>query len=354
MKKIYLYLFLILPAVSVAQPSLTSSLAPPVNSMMIYYDANVPNPPFTFGITGTMNTWDFTVLTPAMGNEDTVYILNPATTPGAAVFPTATHGILEGPDGDITMLGINSSNISFLGIIADPSGMGTPVFATANPHGISMTFPYTYGSSVNSNTTLEVFTTGAAIGEPSVDSVHFLSHLSFTADVIASGDMILPSGTYPSLLERRVNHFIDSLFIKSALTMNQWMLSPDYPELNTDSAYYWYSDQSLLHYAHALYDSSGLHDVHYYMSLTTTGVDAPVIQSEVIAYPNPTTNFLGIRGLNLPAASTWMIYDNTGRLVLQGKYDLNSLNVEMLSKGTYILKLETPEGENHQVRFNKN
>jgi len=354
MKKIYLILLLALPVISVAQPSLTSSLAPPVNSMILYYDANVPNPPFIFSVSGTTNTWDFTTLTPAIGNEDTVYIMDPATLPGSAVFPTATHGIFEGGDNDINMLNINASNVSFLGVIADPSGMGLPVSAVANPHATFMTFPYTYGSSINSNSTLEVYTTGATIGEPTVDSVHYISHLNVNADVVASGNMIIPSGSYPSLLERRVNHNIDSLWFKSAATMNLWTLSPDFPETYIDSAYYWYSDQSLQHYAHALYDSAGLYDIHYYMSQTTTGIDAPSINSDVIAYPNPTTNFLGIRGLNLPAASTWTIYDAAGKLVLQGKYDLNSLNVQTLSKGSYLLKLETPEGEKHQVRFNKN
>jgi hypothetical protein len=355
MNKIYSILLLfILPLISAGQISLDATMAPPLNSMLIYYDANVPSPPFVFGTSGTSNTWDFSAITTFPGEEDTVFYFSPSAYPEASAFPSATHATYEGGDNSVNILSIDASAITFLGLVGDPIGTGTTQALPLHPPVTAMTFPYTYGSSDNASTYIEIFTTGAAIGQPTVDSVHYKGTLIISAEVIASGDMILPSGTIPSLLERQIKTSIDSAWVKGLITGNQWIAAPSFPTSSQDSAFYWYSDQSLEHYAHALYDSSGLHDVHFFKEQVMVGVNEVAGRTKQLnVFPNPTHDFLGINGLNFPA-SEWSIFNSQGSEVLKGNFNLGKLNVENLKQGTYLLKLKTVNGEIHQVKFIKN
>lgn len=348
-------MLLVLPVISHCQISLNASMAPNVNSMMIYYDANVPTPPFTFSKSGTTNTWDFTSITPVPGADDTVYFVEPSSLIGGNSFPTATFGTYETGDQSITMVEVDANSMSFLGLIGDPVGIGVNSPVIANPPAVSMNFPYTYGSVVNSNTSIEVITTGIAIGQPGIDSVHYKSSFELNAMVIASGDMVLPSGTLSALLERQINTTIDTAWIKAATTGNQWVIAPNFPTTSMDSSFYWYSDQSLQQYAHALYDDTGLHDVNYFKSMLTTGIAKNLASSQnVKVYPNPVNDFLGIQGLNLPSSSEWKVYNLTGQQIMLGTSDLNQLNMRSLKAGSYLLQLSSSTGEQFQVRFIKN
>lgn len=356
MIKIYTTVVLLaICGMSYGQISLTAAMAPPVNSMFIYYDANVPSPAFTFSKSGINNTWDFASITPAMGAEDTVFFFPPSNYPLASIFPSATHATYEGGDATVTILEIGSGSASYLGVVGDPLGTGTQIALPANPPMTNMTFPYTYGSNTITNSYLDVFTTGAAIGQPTIDSVHYRSWGNVVSDIIAAGNMILPSGTFPALLERRVNNSVDSAWVKSVALGNIWMPAPTPPTTSVDSAFYWYSDQSLQHYAHALYDETGvMHDVHYFMSQLSTGISNVDNLKAVNVFPNPTHDFLGINGFDFPANSKWSVYNSAGQELINGNYSLNNLNVQELKPGTYVLRLTTPTGEQHVVRFVKN
>lgn len=351
----YTLLLLAVCELSYGQISLDASMAPPLNSMIIYYDANVPSPPFTFSKSGINNTWDFASLSPAMGAEDTAFFFPPSNYAGASSFPTATHATYEGGDDRITMISITAGSASYAGFIGDLIGTGTTMPLAATPPAVSMNFPYTYGSTVNSSTFVELFTTGAAIGQPTIDSVHYKTSLNLNGAVIAAGNMILPSGTLPSLLERHINTTTDTAWMKGAATGNMWVVAPGWPTTTIDSSFYWYSDQSLQHYAHALYDDTGLHDVHYFKSQSTTGITNPGIQSmQAAVFPNPTSDFLNIHGLSLPPVAKWSVYNTAGQKVLEGATHPSQVNVQSLKQGTYILQLLTPGGELHEMRFIKN
>ena len=347
-------LLVLLPGLAVSQISLDASMAPPVNSLFIYYDANVPSPPFTFNRSGASNTWDFSALAPVVGEEDTVFFVDPATVPGGGAFPSATHATYEGGDVSISMISVNSSSLNFLGYVGDPIGTGTnsPVFA--QPPVIAMNFPYSFGNTINGNTYYEVFTTGAAIGQPTVDSVRYKSNLIINTEVIAAGNIILPSGTFASILEQQINDNIDSAMIKGATTGNQWVMAPGFPSASLDTSYYWYTDQSLQHVAHALYDDTGLYDVHYFKEMHSTGVNTlKENASAIIAYPNPVQDFLGVKGLNFENIKEWSITNVDGQLIMKGTSGLEHLNVRNLSAGTYLFGIISGNGQSSTVRFVK-
>ena len=93
---------LTLPMLAQSQVSLNASMAPAVNSKIIYYDANVPNPPFTFGKSGTNNIWDFTNVTAWPGAEDTTYIISPSSLPPQ--LPASAHPTPAAPSDELTRL----------------------------------------------------------------------------------------------------------------------------------------------------------------------------------------------------------------------------------------------------------
>lgn len=353
-KLFYTIMALTFPLIADAQISLDASMTPPVNSMLIYYDANVPSPPFTYSKSGTNNTWDFSSIFAFPGEDDTVFYLAPSSIPGASAFPTSTHATYEGGDETVSFIKIDAGSYTYLGVLGDIVGTGTPTTMAANPPPVRMTFPYTYGSTGTSTTYLEIYTTGAAIGQPSIDSIHYRMTLSFDAEVIAAGNMILPSGTYSALLERNINTTVDSAWMKGAATANQWVMAIGFPMTTIDSSFYWYSDQSLEHYAHALYDDTGLHDVHYFKSQLTTGIKSIPNANPMVAYPNPVHDFLGIRGANLPATTQWTMNNLAGQQVLSGQSDLQRLNIQSLPEGNYILNIFTADGKSHQLRIIKN
>ena len=354
MKKRYsLLLLFAIPILSDAQISLTSSMAPPHGSSFIYYDANVPVPAFTFSKSGTTNTWDFTLISPLPAEEDTVFILDPAPIAGSASFPTATHALRGHDEPAYTMIQITGTTASILGITGDVLGTGTNFIAVLNPPGTAMTFPYTYGSSVSGTSTMEIFTTGAVIGQPTIDSVRYKSTIIGNSDVIAAGNIIVPSGTFPSLLERQITTTIDSAWIKGALTFNQWVPAPTFPMTTVDSSFNWYSDQSLQKYAHALYDDTGLNDVIFYKS-SITGINETIVTANPAIYPNPVHNTLYLDPALTKFSNYQMhIYDANGKDVMHGKGNLQKINIAQLKSGVYFLNITTDDGQKSVHRFVK-
>lgn len=344
-----------LPLLAFSQVSLNSSMAPAVGSKIVYYDANVPSPAFTFSKSGTSNTWDFSSIAAVPGADDTTYIVSPSSISGGSAFPTATHCIYDdGASPSYTMLKVNSTGVTYLGAVADPVGTGSYVPLALVPPLQVLTFPYTYGSSGGGTAYISLTLSGAAVGQPTLDSVRSKSTVVGQRNVIASGNMILPSGTLAAILERSIDTQIDSIFGKSALTNNQWVFLNR--STSTDSAFYWYTNQSLEPYAHALYDNTGLHDVNYYRETLVTGLDeTKAMPTAGNVYPNPVNNILYF---NLPAVSKGdyelKMLNAEGQLVMKGNTTMNQMDVSRLVPGVYILQLTDADGNMSSTKFIKN
>lgn len=343
-----------IPVIGYSQVTLTSSLAPSPGTMFLYYDANVPNPPFTFNKSGTANTWDFSTLFASPSDEDTVSILFPTNAPAASSFPGATHVQHENGEGSYTFLKINSSGIQFMGAANDITGSGNYMPMVANMPLTAMAFPYTYGNSNSASGYFEVYATGASVGQPLADSVHYKSSINVQRDVIAGGDIIIPAGTFPAILERSIDNSIDTLWIKSSLTGGQWTISPGFPQTNLDSSFYWYTNQSLQPYAHALFDNTGtMHDVTYYKT-TTASVISENTYDNIGLYPNPAADILN---LDLPSGNgdySIIIYNVSGEVVYTINTSYSIFNISNLQKGFYIIEVRNNKGFKYSTKFVKN
>lgn len=355
MKRIYLMsMSLLFTFGATAQVTLNASLTPTHGTQFIFYDANVPTPAFTFSKSGTSNTWDFTAIAPLPTEYDTVFILDPASVTGAtAAFPTATHVTREHDSPNFTVIKVDNSGISLLGMMGDIFGTGINLVAPVNPPPSFMTFPYSFGSGTNSTGVIEIKETGNFIGQPTIDSVWLKSTIMTDRDVIAGGNMIIPSGTFPSILERSITTQIDSAWMKSALTGNMWVPAPGFPTSVTDSAFYWYTGQSLQPYAHALFDDTGLHDVVFFKN-SVVGLNETEVSDALSIYPNPVQNELHFTLAGMGSSMyNITVFDLRGREVLRANGSLSKMNVSMLAPGLYHFLVADDRGHVASKRFIK-
>ncbi|CAD7811515.1 hypothetical protein CHRY9390_02369 [Chryseobacterium aquaeductus] len=63
------------------------------------------------------------------------------------------------------------------------------------------------------------------------------------------------------------------------------------------------------------------------------------LEENPVLYPNPATYFIYFK--NLKESGTYQIFDNSGRIILQGKSDHEKIDIRNLVKGNYILQMKT-------------
>ncbi|MBD8084413.1 BspA family leucine-rich repeat surface protein [Chryseobacterium caseinilyticum] len=64
-----------------------------------------------------------------------------------------------------------------------------------------------------------------------------------------------------------------------------------------------------------------------------------VLESDFSIYPNPASDFIYFK--NIKDGVSYIIFDNSGRIVLQNNLDKNQIDVRILMKGNYIIQLKT-------------
>ena len=70
-------------------------------------------------------------------------------------------------------------------------------------------------------------------------------------------------------------------------------------------------------------------------------------------YPNPTTNYLNISLADNETLTKVIVFDISGKIVIENSDSATLLNVENLSKGMYIIKMFS-ENKSYQSKFIKN
>jgi hypothetical protein len=84
------------------------------------------------------------------------------------------------------------------------------------------------------------------------------------------------------------------------------------------------------------------------------GLGIQVLSDEVLSvYPNPANSILNI---NFPGGfknQNYSIYDVSGKLVLNGVINQNSINIESLTDGIYFLELNSDKNSD-RMKFIKN
>ena len=159
-------------------------------------------------------TWDFSSL--SIDTIDTVFFLNPASTPYSDSFPSANLALLDELEGMFIYLISSSSSVQVLGAAGLDSGK---VFvATFNPPDTKIKFPSTYLTSFTGNSDMErKFYMGDTIypGPPKVitmDSLYVKNSVVKYDTMDGWGTVITPLGSYSALRQKTIECHSDSIW----------------------------------------------------------------------------------------------------------------------------------------------
>lgn len=83
-----------------------------------------------------------------------------------------------------------------------------------------------------------------------------------------------------------------------------------------------------------------------------TGIEDQHTKNEMLIYPNPFSDYLMITH-ELPGADPYQIYSATGAVILTGKIDGERISTSKLSKGMYLLRIVTHNGQTKSVKIVK-
>jgi hypothetical protein len=88
--------------------------------------------------------------------------------------------------------------------------------------------------------------------------------------------------------------------------------------------------------------------------MLSVGVPSIENNRQLVAYPNPTRDFLGVKGLDVMPANEWKIFDLNGKLISEGKSNLSQIDVQNFTSGSYIIRITGTNGQSNEIRFTKN
>ena len=85
------------------------------------------------------------------------------------------------------------------------------------------------------------------------------------------------------------------------------------------------------------------------LELTSTVSTTEIENVEMDIYPNPTNNFLNIKSDMKYIGANYSVFDNSGKVVLNGLItsNLTTINTEFLSEGIYLFSA----GDNIKRKF---
>ena len=313
MKNIYLTTLALVSAFTInAQVTLTKAANEPVIGDMnkiTYYDSVSVVPKST----GTNQMWNFSGMT--ANNSGTVSYVNPSSVSGASLFPTATIAENEIGSSRYEFFRSAGSNYEFVGQI-DAVSTETLVFSNS---GILRSYPISYGS-VSTDSFVALQTSGSG-------TMSFSGTATISAN--GTGTVILPNGNvHPNCLQ--VVESVTLAIVSGTVNMTGYFKTVFYYESGRKFPIFEYDYEVMGSVKFtAIANSDAL----------VAGVTENIILPEATTiYPNPVQNelFISLNGSETPLAL--QVMDMSGRDVISKEFS-NSINVESLEQGLYIVKL---------------
>ncbi len=296
-------LFLLGPgSVLFAQPVIVNTMLPfPVGTVDSAYSAPASVPP---GVGGAGVTWNISALVPTA--TGTISIVNPASTPYTATFPTATLcGLVTPVSGSVAYIYQRLSSTKWEKLANNYSGIGTGQDYSPNPESYMM-FPFSY-----TNTFTDTFqkTTSSA------------NTVDVTYD--GYGTLITPHATYTNVVR------IYKYWSPGDYDYNWYVTSPN---IGLVAAYHAQTNQYTL-IRHA----------------ATTGLPEANAHTKVQLYPNPFSliAMMRIDDPNGLSGASVTITDAMGRIVrsLPVNNSETIISGEGLSAGLYFYSVQN-NGQN--------
>lgn len=170
-----------------------ADFASPVTDVYMFKDTVVNGLTVPTG-SATAQTWDYSAL--QYDFYETLTLDNPASTPNASNFPSATHVVND--NGLYTYLKLTANGLYLDGLDGDVLGQGVNTSFNINPDIQLLNLPANYGDSFISESVLDSAVAGSAVGQP-FDSIRLTRRMVRETEIDAFGDVTTPAGTFTTL-----------------------------------------------------------------------------------------------------------------------------------------------------------
>ncbi|HET8573033.1 MAG TPA: T9SS type A sorting domain-containing protein [Edaphocola sp.] len=302
--------FTIFPALAQSPVLTSSNVNPPLNTPFLYQAAMTSG--VAFGSIGENQIWDYSHLVDT-GMGDSIVYVNPASTPGAQLFPEANLASVENIGGQHAY---NYTKMS-LGGMSSIGSLSPGDTQIAIPPIKIFTFPFSYGSSfTDSVMSYDHSNTGVDSGQ-----------ISGKVKATGYGTLKLPGGnTYEHVLQ-------------TTDTMNMIITGFGLTLINISQTYFLgFANLLTIDYTSisALGTTETNRDVTYLASPLSLGINDISTSEKILkAAPNPTENFINI---NVSKPDVLNIFSVSGKRVFQQKIEAgkNKIDVSKLPAGNYF------------------
>lgn len=323
-------------AVSVlsAQVTITTNDVAPIYTQILQAQDSMPT--VTPGGAGANQTWNYTALN--NGGVDTLTFTLPQFTPYGSDFPGSNLAVdmrAQGVD-SYTYLNNSTAELNIQGQAADPLGTGTMAIPFTNPETI-IPFPSAYGSSwIDTATGLIQMYYGQDPGIGfTVDSFRVHLFVKKTADCDGWGSLTTPAGTYNVLRQNALRVEYDTIDIYA---FGMW--SDNFFSQQDSNRVYTYWANGIGFPVCELTDQQDLGQITlatWLFSSSVSGIPAPVANTEVSLYPNPSSGYVNFVSRGTATASI-NVYDISGNLVATTAVnsDQTRLDVSAFASGLYF------------------
>ncbi len=328
MKKVLLFGALICSSVALSQ-SLTQANEPTIGEVQSMYlcDSFANQYP---GVTGNGVTWDYSNLQGYSGITRDLSCLDATTAPNAADFPTSVK-VLDIQGSITSYWNSTATERSSQGFVFSEPTFGDVVVSFSTDEQILVQYPFALGNSFSDPFagTLE-YDFGGPQSTPATGNAH--------ASIDGQGTLELMSNTYTDVIRF---HSVDTS------TANITLLGGDVEIIRNIYEYYDIANQNLpvLLVANIVLQQVGGGAPLTEQTLVLSK-DAPTefvgLEDNAIdfsIYPNPTTDFVTIKG-NFTEDATASIFDRSGRVIgVQEISNGGQVDLSALADGMYMLQI---------------
>jgi hypothetical protein len=342
MKKSLLLVFTIFSASTCfSQISILSSDLTSIGDQITRYGDTIPA--YGPGASGANVTWDFST-----AESDTVAyttVVDVTSTGFESTFSSSDYA-MEGVQGDSWLYFEHDANsMSSTGAAGNLLGNGDIESPFSDPL-LLHEFPRIYQS--NFDDTYAFITEASGAGLPLPIPVHMIrlthnGHVFDTTD--AYGTLITPTGTYEALRVKTVDYTHDIIEIQLSPIFPVWTEFSN--TMDTTTSYAWHTKEEMLAIAEFTYDSLGNPRQFTYSAVppvSTVGIEDVDEESPFALYPQPASDQLFIKGLNQAGNHQTQVFSIDGKMVRNEVLSGNSLNVNGLKSGMYILRITLADG----------
>ena len=189
--------------------------------------------------------------------------------------------------------------------------------------------PFTYGDSHSGSFRIDWYTASFNLSTL-IDSIHTISHVTYTQNGDGSGTLITPVGSYQALRVHEVSNFVDSVFRWNASSGWQFDETKSYTLTN----YRFYANNIGEVGCYSIDSKKGNPDFGFFKSETLVGMAQDLEIQQGGIYPNPATDYFRLEGL---PASEIGIYSLSGSKMMEVQ-NTSEVNISQLPKGIYLVK----------------